>query len=338
LCLGTTAIRLNGMMHDQLEKFRPHPLLPGGHAQTLLAAWLPWRRVPYRAAQHRVRLSDGDSLVVHDDCPPEWKPGERVALLMHGLGGSYESGYMVRVSQRLFERGLRTFRLDLRGAGAGADCARRSYHAGCSSDVLEVLQFLRTLCPGSAICPIGFSLSGNIILKLLGEWPEAAAEIVDRAIAVNPPIDLRRSVQELSRLANRFYDRHFVSVLHRSVLQRRQSMPDAAIPQTYDRPRRLYDFDDQYTARVAGFENAEEYYARCSAAQFLKSIVVPTEILTSLDDPLVPVSSFDGVLLPDTVRLHVAEGGGHLGYFAAAGTDPDRRWMDWRVVNWVQSD
>lgn len=326
------------MEHDQFEKFRPHPLLPGGHAQTLVAAWLPWRRVLYRAVQHRIRLSDGDSLVVHDDCPREWKPGERVALLMHGLGGSYESGYMVRISQRLFDRDVRTFRLDLRGAGAGASCARRSYHAGCSSDVLEVLQFLRALCPGSSICPIGFSLSGNIILKLLGELPDTAAEIVGRAIAVNPPVDLRRCVKELSRLSNRVYDRHFVSILHRSVLQRQQSMPDAAIPNTYGRPRRLYEFDDQYTARVAGFGNAEEYYARCSAAQFLGRIVVPTVILASIDDPLVPVSSFDGVRLPKTVRLHVADGGGHLGYLAAAGTDPDRRWMDWRVVNWVQAE
>jgi predicted alpha/beta-fold hydrolase len=99
----------------------------------------------------------------------------------------------------------------------------------------------------------------------------------------------------------------------------------------------LYDFDDQYTAPAAGFENAADYYARCSAAQFVSGIEVPTLILTARDDPLVPVSVFEKLNLPDSVVLHISEQGGHLGYIAKAGDDPDRRWMDWRIVDWMNA-
>ena len=322
------------MKYDRFHQFKPHHLLRSGHAQTLAGAFLPWRRTTYRAVQHRITLPDGDTLIIHDDCPATWEPGDRSVLLMHGLAGCHLSGYMIRVSSRLFERGIRTFRLDLRGSGAGAGLARRPYHAGCSDDVLHVIRFVQQLCPESSICPIGFSLSGNVLLKLLGEAPERVPEAVGRAMVLNPPIDLRGCVKELGRFVNRIYDRHFVSQLHRNLMARKRSLPGVEIPDPFQ-PKRLYDFDDQYTAPVAGFDSADDYYARCSAAQFLSGIIVPTLILTARDDPLVPVASFEQARCSDSVVVHVAEGGGHLGYVARSGSDPDRRWMDWRIVDWV---
>src|SRR5690606_10563588 len=101
-------------------------------------------------------------------------------------------------------------------------------------------------------------------------------------------------------------------------------------------PRKLFDFDDAYTAPVSGFGTAEEYYRRCSAAQFVKQIRVPTVIVTSRDDPLVPVASFEALSLPACASRVIAESGGHLGYVARRGIDPDCRWMDWRVVDWLK--
>jgi predicted alpha/beta-fold hydrolase len=318
--------------------FRPHRLFRSGHAQTLAGAYWPEERVEYRAARHQVPLTDGDVLIVHDDRPEGWLPGGRVALLLHGLVGSHLSGYMVRVSRRLVERGVRTFRLDLRGCGAGAGLARRPYSAGCSDDVLAAIQQLETLCPASPIALVGFSLSGNVLLKYLGESLSRVSTAVDRAMAVNPPIDLKASVLSLDRFANRFYGRFFVRQLQVCVERLRQCHPDVVIPSNYRSPRRLYDFDDQYTAPMIGFDSAADYYARCSANQYLKNIAVPTLILTAQDDPLVPLTSFDGVPLSASTTLHIAEGGGHLGYIAARGLDPDRRWMDWRIVDWVLRD
>lgn len=323
------------MRFNPIPIFRSHPLLPGGHVQTLAGALLPCRGSAEHAVQHRVILPDGDALILHDDCPTEWKPGRPVALLMHGLAGCHQSGYMIRVSRRLFECGIRAIRLDLRGSGAGAGLARRPYHAGCSDDLSHVVQYVETLCPGAPIRPIGFSLSGNILLKSLGESPQGLPAVVDRAMAINPPIDLLGCVRELDRFFNRFYDRRFVAQLQACLPHRRQCFPDVTMPDLNPRPKRLYDFDDRYTASVAGFENAAEYYSRSSARQFICGITVPTLILTSRDDPLVPVTCFEGLRFPDSVRLHIAEGGGHLGYLARQGSDPDRRWMDWRIVDWV---
>src|SRR5439155_26841643 len=100
-------------------------------------------------------------------------------------------------------------------------------------------------------------------------------------------------------------------------------------------PRALVEFDELFTAPAAGFESAQHYYARCSAAQFLSAIRVPTLILTARDDPMVPAAIFTRLDASPACTIHVAEGGGHLGYISRRGADPSRRRMDWRVVEWL---
>ena len=325
------------MKSDAFPEFQSHRLLRNGHAQTLAGIYLPWRRAVYCAVQHEVELPDGDVLVLHDDCPPTWKPGDRIALLMHGLAGCHQSPYMIRISSKLFDRAIRTFRMDMRGCGAGEGLARLPYHAGRSDDVLEVIKHLLRLCPSSSICLVGFSLSGNIALKLLGENPGRLPPELDRAMAVNPSIDLKACVENLDRLANRMYDLHIVRSLDRNVRRLRRLVPGAPVPESYRRPHRLFDFDNRYTAPLAGFENAHEYYFRCSATQFVPRIRVRTLILTSRDDPLVPIAPFEKLNLPESVSLLMTDHGGHLGYIAKHGIDPDRRWLDWRVIDWATS-
>ena len=122
------------MPRDSLPPFRQHLLFRGGHAQTLAGAYLPGRRYRYRAEQREVTLPDGDRIVLHDDCPAGWQSGQRAALLIHGLAGSHQSGYMQRIAHKLQARGVRAFRMDLRGCGAGAGLARLPYHSGRSED------------------------------------------------------------------------------------------------------------------------------------------------------------------------------------------------------------
>ena len=154
---------------ETFAEFVPHPWLKSPHAQTVAAAYLPGARYPYRARQHRVQVDAEDRIVLHDDCPSEWSAGNRVALLIHGLAGCHLSSYMVRVSARLTVRGLRAFRMDLRGSGAGMALARRPFHAGRTADLREALGYIRRTCPGSPITLVGFSIGGNLALKLLGE-------------------------------------------------------------------------------------------------------------------------------------------------------------------------
>ncbi len=322
-----------------IPPFRPHRLLAGGHRQTLAGAFLPGTLAAEKASIHQVDLADGEAVVIHDDQPLEWIAGGPTAVLVHGLAGCHRSGYLVRIAAKLNARGVRTFRMNLRGSGTGVALAVKPYHGGCSDDLGAVVRFVERLCPGSPITLLGFSLGGNIVLKLLGEAPDCVPSAIVRAAAVNPPIDLEQSVVALQRWSLRPYDRYFVKLLLRRVSERQLVYPNA-LPATFAHPpRRLFDFDDDYTAPASGFRDARDYYQQCSSQQFLADIRVPTLILTSRDDPLICVSMFERQIatknLSAQIQLHIAEGGGHLGYLARLSNDPDERWLDWRMVDWV---
>jgi uncharacterized protein len=345
-------------MPSTFPSFAPHPFLRGGHSQTLAGVF--FRGEPYRekASLHEVSLDDGDRVVLHDNCPAEWCAGNRVALLIHGLAGCHASPYMQRIAKKLNARGVRTFRMDLRGCGAGLALARHSYHSGRSADAAAALRKIAQLCPGSPAVLVSFSLGGNITLKLLGEAPEAVPANLERALAVCPPVDLLECVGALCRGVNRFYDRYFARLLLEQVAARQAVIPDMVLPsgwpnsiqksstptgarhaaRNFRLPRGIYEFDRQFTAPIAGFGTAENYYRLCSSAQFLPAIRIPTLILAAADDPLVPRLAFDRLTLSSAVTLQMSHAGGHLGFLGRSNGDPDRRWMDWRVVDWCCSN
>lgn len=318
------------------KRFLPHPILKGGHLQTLAAVFLPQKHADESAVPQVVTLDDGDQLVLHDDSPPGWKPGDRAALLIHGLAGNHTSPYMRRIAAKLRARGTRTFRMDLRGCGAGIALARYPYHSGRSADAAAALRTIAALCPGSPLSLIGFSLGGNITLKLLGEAPEGVPTELQRAVAICPPVDLRACVESLRQGVNRVYDRYFAKLLLEQVADRQRLLPETVVPAGWPipSPRGVAEFDEMFTAPVCGFVTADNYYRQCSSGQFVGAIRVPTLILAAADDPLVPGVSFERIEPSAAVKLQVTRHGGHLGYLARHGTDPDRRWMDWRVVEW----
>lgn len=327
----------------KLAPFIPPWWLSGGHRQTLAAAYWHGDLNAYRAIPRQVVLDDGDIVVVHDDSPATWRHGDRAALLMHGLSGSHQSPLLVRLAAKLLAAGVRVFRWDLRGCGAGVGLARFPYHAGRSDDLAHVVQNVVTWCteagdpPSPFLSLFGVSLSGNILLKYLGEDPDRVPSQVAQAISVNPPIDLLQSVSALDGVLTRWYDRHFVSKLSEALELRKQQRPDTPVPRVSQRPSRLIQFDDWYTAPVSGYATAHEYYRRCSADQFMPEIRVPTTVITSADDPIVPLASIVATKeqWSTSVRLAIASGGGHVGYIARRGIDPDEFWLDWRIVELI---
>ena len=319
-----------------LPPFRPHPLLPGGHAQTLAGVFLPTSAAGHDTRRHVVPLDDGDAIVLHDDTPAQWSPGDRAALLVHGLTGDHESGYMVRIAARLVGSGVRAFRMDARGWGTATTLARKPANAGRSEDARAALAAITALCPESPLGVAGFSLGANLVLKMLGEDGAATPAALLRAVAVNAPIDLHASLCSMETGMNRAYDAYFTRMLLRRVAYLRQTVEGLDWPEPPEPPRSLRAFDDTYTAPLSGYRDAADYYARASAGQFLDAIRTPTLMLTASDDPIVPRGMFPSKSPADAITLHEALGGGHLGYIAReAGDDPDRRWMDARVVQWL---
>jgi uncharacterized protein len=312
--------------------FRPHPLVRGGHLQTVAGAYWPGRFDLTRTRQHQVALPDGDTIVLHDDGPAE---GRTVALLVHGLGGCGQSSYMLRSSAKLRARGSRVFRMDLRGCGAGLALARQPLHAGRSDDAGATLAYLSNLCPGLPIHLVGFSMGANIVLKLAGELAAGAPPSLASVMAVSPPIDLVACSKAIGRSLGGVYDRRFLRNLIRHVGERSKCVPDAAHHPLVPRPKTLFDFDNRFTAPLSGFAGVEDYYTRASSAPLLANIAVPTLIIAAASDPIVPVTPFERASYSPTTQVAIAPCGGHLGFVAARGIDADRRWLDWRVVEWV---
>jgi uncharacterized protein len=315
--------------------FRPHLLLRGGHAQTLFAALSEAAPLPCRPRQHILPVPEGDQIVVHDDCPAGWKNGDVCALLIHGLGGCHASPYMVRICHKLYQRGVRVLRMDMRGFGAGMGLARKPGHAGRSEDADAAAQFAHALCPDSPLALIGFSLGANLLLKMLGEWGTSPLAVPVRALAVAPPIDLQACSDNIQRWQRLLYNRFFVRALLRQTRERKTHDSQLAALSLEPPPRTLFQFDDRVTAPLSGFAGAAEYYARSSAAALLQHIRLPTTLLVSADDPVVPAAMFSQVADSDYVRLHTTRRGGHVGYIGRSGVDADRYWLDWRVVEFV---
>jgi hypothetical protein len=281
-----------------------------------------------------VELPDGDRLVLHDSPAPGWQPGSPIAVLIHGLGGDHRSGYLQRLGRVMLRWHWRVVRVDLRGCGKGIALAKKPYHAGCSDDVRAVLEVVHGWAAPSPIVLLGFSLGGNIVLKLAGEAKDRPVPGLARVAAVNPPIDLVRASDELGQPRNRLYEYHFVRGLVALVRQRARHFPDEHEVQ-FPKRLSLRQFDDLYTAPRTGFADALDYYRRSSALPFIPKIEVPALILTSRDDPLVPVDSFRELRPPPHIEVQIATGGGHLGFLGWDGAG-GIRWADRRIIDWLQ--
>lgn len=303
--------------------------------QTLAGAYWAVGKFSYRAQQHVVTLDDGDRLALHDDQPDAWQPGDKVALLIHGLAGCHLSGYMQRIAARLVNEGVRVYRLDMRGCGASFALAQHLPHSGRIEDVAAALAWITQACPGSPVTLVGFSLGGNLALNFAAERRQLLPGTLAQVVAVCPPIDLVRCSRQVERGTSRVYGRFFVRLLLEHLARRqreRPELPAIALPRP---PRTLWEFDHHVTAPLCGFSGAEEYYQRTSPAPRLKQIDVPTLIIAASDDPLVPHAPFTQYERSSAVQLLTTSSGGHLGFLAAANGDADCRWLDWRLVEWI---
>ncbi len=315
--------------------FRPLPLLSNRHVQTLLGHWLPGPQAGRPARSVVLRLPDGDGLLIHDNIPPGWRPGEPVAVVVHGLGGTHASPPVQRLTWRLLAGRVRVVRPDLRGAGGGLPLARRCYHAGRSDDVRAVLEQVHHWCPTSPLLLLGISLGGAIVLRLAGEAGDNPVSGLARVAAVAPPVDLERSVALLSHPRNRLYEQQFVREVTAEAYKRQRYFPDLP-PLAFPRPLTMRLFDDLYTAPRNGFTNGLDYYRRASALPFISRIRVPALILTARDDPFIASDPFEDLKPPASVEMHLLPCGGHLGFVGWDGAG-GVRWGERRVIDWLIS-
>lgn len=320
---------------SEVWRFRPHPLLANSHIQTVMAVHWPRRAAAYAATQHRVELEGGDVIVLHEDAPVHADDTTPSVLLIHGLTGSFESAYMTRMAEKIVAHGLRAFRLDMRGCGAGEGLAKVPAHCGLWNDVVAAVQLITELYSESNLSLVGYSLGGTISLNMLAEAGEMRVGNLEKTLVVCPPIDLFACERHFRTFFGGRYDKFFVKEIWRQVMNRWQKFPDmlpSAIPK---RPRKLRDIDELVVAPGGGFTSAEHYYRETQPGPRLAEIRQPVTIVFAKDDPVVPMAPLFDYPHSNSIETVVTSHGGHLGFLGMRGIDRDFRWLDWRILEWL---
>ena len=307
------------------------PLVPSGHLLTVAANFWPRRldetRYPVEARLYR---SEPDVQVLVHAQRPSGGPLADI-LAVHGLEGSSQAGYMRSLAQAGLEAGLAVHRLNLRGCGDTEHLCRTLYHSGLTSDVLAVVRELGR----PRVFLAGFSLGGNVVLKLAGELGERACGLIAGVCAVSTPIDLAACVRRLSEPRNRLYEWRFLLTMKRRMRRRHRLMPQYFSIDGLERVCSVYEFDDRITGPAFGFRGADEYYETQSAVRFLDGIRVPTLLIQAQDDPLVPFEVFHHPAVANNahIELLATEHGGHVGFLSRRRP---RFWLDQVIVEWIR--
>ncbi|MCR9294339.1 MAG: alpha/beta fold hydrolase [bacterium] len=322
--------------------FRPHPLLRNGHLQTIMAGVSCGPRPPYQATPLVIPTHDGESLVIHEELGPPTGNDAHLVILVHGLGGDHSSPYLQRLAFQLRAAGFLVWRVDLRGCGHGIDHAWKPANAGRSDDLATVLQAAMSRHPGRPVHFVGFSLSGNILLKMLGEICAGSSPVeVDHSqlassLAVAPPANLKDCADNMDRLSRRPYCKYYLKLLDQQVQQKRNRWARWQKLPAKPKLRTIRQFDAFYTAPLSGFRSAEDYYLKSSSIDLLQHIKVPTQILIDLHDPIVTAKSLELAQFSASTEVVRTRFGGHMGYFGVDEQGHQIRWLEYYVVEYLK--
>jgi predicted alpha/beta-fold hydrolase len=256
-------------------------------------------------------------------------------VIVHGLGGSDASGYVLASGLLAWARGWHVLRVNLRGCGDGEALCARLYNAGLDGDLVAVVGRVAELVPRVAV--LGFSLGGSLALLMAGRRRAELPAALHRLAAVCAPLDLDACASALERRVNRLYQHYFMRSLRPGYGRRQARLPNLYEAGRERTVRTVREFDDRITAPYGGYRDAAEYYARSSSGPWLASIDRPTLILNSGDDPMVPVESTIGWPLPATGFVHreVTPTGGHVG-FVGRSRAPGSFWAADRVLRFLE--
>jgi len=321
------------------KPFVPHPLFPGPHAQTIVSSKHFPRRRAFRGerALYESRLFEvepGTSILLK--C--RWQTGRRAAptvLLVPGLEGSTDSLYVLGTAQKAFRRGFNVVGMNMRNCGGTEHLAATLYHSGMTEDIRRVL--LEELAGRERLSEIylaGFSMSGNMVLRLAGDYGADFPSVLKGLAAVSPSIDLDSCAAALERRGNVLYRWSFVKHLRERVRRKGRLSPGAYDTSRLRRVRTIREFDDCFTAPHGGYRDATDYYARTSSRAVLGRVRVPTLIIHSADDPLIPAEPFFDSTIADNpdVLLVLTERGGHVGFLSDRAEGEDRHWAENRLI------
>ena len=333
---------------EHASDFTPRRFLTNGHIQTIAGNYLARTdRLP-APESHLVEVSPATSNQIASEvlCHCHWQPNDLrairpTAIIVHGLEGSSTSQYVIGNSNKLWRAGCNVIRMNMRNCGGTESLSPTLYHSGLSGDVLTVMNFFVAQYGLQSVSLIGYSMGGNLVLKLAGELGASAPAVLHSAIGISPAVDLGPSADAMHLPQNRLYELKFLRNLLRRF--RRKAM---LFPRAYDRNRAagihsLREFDDRITSLYSGFASADDYYYRAAAARVLNRITVPTLILHALDDPFIRLTAETRETINANPRITLVETkhGGHCAFLAQPNrsTGYDGYWAEHTLLRFMLS-
>ncbi|HEX4998742.1 MAG TPA: alpha/beta fold hydrolase [Terriglobia bacterium] len=323
-----------------LNAFEPHPLLRSPDLMTV-AGTLKWRRYPDLPPGEPRRFRVDHETEVLAIC--HWQPEPRIhptIVILHGLEGSVNSSYMRGIAEKAVRSGFNAVRLNQRGCGESEHLTPTLYHSGLSQDLRSVVLELSERDALSEIIVCGYSMGGNLALKMAGEFGDRTPAALRGVVAVAPAIILNDAANAIDSPRNFLYRRHFVRELE-ARYRRKAQLFAQLFPERYASDRRpartLREFDDAVTAPTFGFADADDYYRRCSAINVVSRINVPTLIIAAQDDTFIPVTTFrhPDVTSNPNIALITPAHGGHCA-FISRFSGPYRFWAEAVVVDFCR--
>ena len=245
---------------------------------------------------------------------------------------------MLATAQKAFRVGFNVVRMNLRNCGGTEHLTPTLYHGGLSEDLRAVVKELIERDGLSRLFLIGFSLGGNMVLKLAGEYGEHPPKEIIAVCAISPSVDLDASGNSIGQRSNWIYHRDFVRRLKNRIRLKGKLYPEVYDISELHLIRTLREFDERFTSVAHGFANAADYYDKASALRVMDKIRVPTLIIHAQDDPFIPFAPLrdPAVGANPYILLLGPERGGHVAFVAAAANDEDRFWAENRVLEFCQ--
>lgn len=322
-----------------LTEFVPRRGMSNGHVQTIIGNFLPRPPLPLETSAEEILVdaADGSRVLCHCHWQPEVDRAKRLTLiLVHGLEGSSNSRYIQGVTARAWANGCNVVRMNMRNCCDTEALSPTLYHSDLSGDVGAVIEHFTSRFALESIALVGYSMGGNLVLKLAGEW--GSKQPLVAVATVCPAIDLAPGSDALHEPANRIYEYRFLRGLVSRYRRKAAMYPHRYSADAADGVRSLREFDDKIVARYCGFRDADDYYFRAAAARVVDRIAVPTLIIVAKDDPFIR-------LLPETrsrlldnphISLIETDHGGHCAFLSRDPGD-DTHWAEATLIRYLRS-
>ena len=291
------------------------PLVRSGHAQTVLGRYWPLPKEDLRfPARERLFRTEPDVQVLAHENRFETAESVPTLLILHGLAASSTAPYVRRSTQAALAAGYNVLRPNVRNCGGTEHLSPTLYHSGLTWDLRCIVD---ELVP-APLYILGFSMGGNIALKLAGEWGDEPPPHVRGICGISVPIRLGLCARELGRLHNRVYEWRFMRMLRQTLRKKQELMPERFGAFSTEHIRSIYEFDEYVTASAFGFRNADDYYEKCSCASFLPRVRVPSLLIHSDDDPFIPPDTYADPVFEQNphVKLLRTRYGGHVAFLS----------------------